>query len=83
MGNKFFQIKNKKKNQEFLKENGFKKLKSAIFNPERSEILLINVVDKEFWTTCQDGILDASKTIKEVYNESIQIINKIESCLQN
>lgn len=83
MGNKFFQIKSKKKNRKFLKENGFTQLKSAIFNPESEELLLINTSNKEFWTTCQDGILDASKTIKEVYNESIQTINKIESCLQN
>ena len=83
MENNFFQIKSKKKNRKFLKENGFTELKSAIFNPESEEILLINVKNKEFWTTCKDGISDASKTISEAYNESVQTIKNIELCLQN
>ena len=83
MANNFFQIKSKKKNRKFLKENGFTQLKSAIYNPESEELLLINTSNKEFWTTCHDGILDASKTIKAAYNQKIQTINTIESCLQN
>lgn len=83
MGNKFFQIKNKKKNRKFLKENGFTQLKSAIYNPESEELLLINTSNKEFWATCHDGIKDASKTIEEAYKQKIQTINTIESCLQN
>jgi hypothetical protein len=83
MANNFFQIKNKKKNQNFLKENGFTKLKSAIFNPESEELLLINTQNKEFWITCHDGIKDASKTINEAYNQKIQTIKTIELCLQN
>ena len=83
MANNFFQIKSKKKNRKFLKENGFTQLKSAIFNPESEELLLINTSDKEFWTTCHDGVKNASETIKEAYNQQIQTINTIESCLQN
>lgn len=83
MANNFFQIKSKKKNRKFLKENGFTQLKSAIFNPESEEILLINVKNKEFWITCKDGIIDASKTISEAYNESVQTIKNIELCQQN
>ena len=83
MANNFFQIKSKKKNRKFLKENGFTQLKSAIYNPESEELLLINTSDREFWTTCQEGIKDISKLIEEAYNQQIQTINTIESCLQN
>ena len=83
MANNFFQIKNKKKNRKFLKENGFTQLKSAIFNPASDELLLINTLNKEFWLTCHDGISDASKTINEAYNQQIQTIKNIELCLQN
>ena len=83
MANNFFQIKRKKKNRKFLKENGFTQLKSAIYNPESEELLLINTSDREFWTTCHDGIKDISKLIEEAYNQKIQTINTIESCLQN
>ena len=83
MANNFFQIKSKKKNRKFLKENGFTQLKSVIFNSESEEILLINVKNKEFWITCKDGIIDASKTISETYNESVQTIKNIELCQQN
>ena len=83
MANNFFQIKSKKKNRKFLKENGFTQLKSAIYNPESEELLLINTSDREFWTTCHYGVKNASETIKEAYNQQIQTINTIESCLQN
>lgn len=83
MENNFFQIKNKKKNRKFLKENGFTQLKSAIFNPESEELLLINTSNREFWNTCHDGVKNASETIKEAFNQQIQTINTIESCLQN
>lgn len=83
MANNFFQIKNKKKNRKFLKENGFTQLKSAIYNPESEELLLINTSNKEFWATCHDGIKDISKLIEEACNQQIQTINTIESCLQN
>lgn len=83
MVNNFFQIKSKKKNRKFLKENGFTQLKSAIYNPESEELLLINTSNREFWTTCYDGIKDISKLIEEACNQKIQIINTIESCLQN
>lgn len=83
MVNNFFQIKSKKKNRKFLKENGFTQLKSAIYNPESEELLLINTSDRELWTTCHDGIKDISKLIEEAYNQQIQTINTIESCLQN
>lgn len=83
MANNFFQIKSKKKNRKFLKENGFTQLKSAIFNPESEELLLINTSDREFWITCHDGIKDISKLIEEAFNQKIQTINTIESCLQN
>ena len=65
MANNFFQIKSKKKNRKFLKENGFTQLKSAIYNPESEELLLINTSDREFWTTCHDGIKDISKLIED------------------
>lgn len=83
MENNFFQIKNKKKNRKFLKENGFTQLKSAIYNPESEELLLINTSNMEFWATCHDGIKDISKLIEEACNQQIQTINTIESCLQN
>lgn len=83
MVNNFFQIKNKKKNRKFLKENGFTQLKSAIYNPASEELLLINTSNKEFWATCHDGIKDISKLIEEACNQQIQTINTIESCLQN
>ena len=83
MANNFFQIKSKKKNRKFLKENGFTQLKSASYNPDREELLLINTSDREFWTTCHNGVKNASETIKEAYNQQIQTINTIESCLQN
>ena len=63
--------------------NNFFQIKSAIYNPESEELLLINTSDREFWTTCHDGIKDISKLIEEAYDQQIQTINTIESCLQN
>ena len=82
MENNFIKIKNKKKNRKFLKENGFTKLKSAIFNPKSKEFLLIDTETKSFWVTCKVGFLDASKIIEQAYNQKIQTIKNIELCLQ-
>ncbi len=81
MENKYCTIKKNKHNSNFLKDNGFKKLKSAIYNSKSETVLLINREKREFWETCLDGITDASRVVLESENQEIQTLKSIESCL--
>ena len=81
MENKFCTIKKNKRNTNFLNENGYKKLKSAIYNSKSDSVLIINRQKKQYWETCEDGIMDASRMILEAENQEIQTLKSIEQCL--
>ena len=81
MENKFYQIGKSKENKEFLKANGFKELGSAIFDKDAKRFFIISTAEKNFLETCESGIEDAEENIKEMYNQEVETLNTIESCL--
>ena len=82
MGNKtdrFFFIKNSKKNRKYLKENEFTKIESSIFDITDKDILVIDSAYKSFWVTCANiGLKDAKNIIKAAHKQEVKQLNTIE-----
>lgn len=75
----FLQVKKTKDNL-ILLTNDHTQLQSAIYS-KKPRLYIVNLKEKKFWETCQEGLLDAKKIIKENLNQKIINFKNIEKCL--
>ena len=75
----FLQAEKSKDNLALL-TNDYKQLSSAIYS-EKPRLYIVDLKNKTFWETCQEGLLDAKKIILEKFNQEIINFKNIEKCL--
>ncbi len=75
----FLQAENSVDNLSLLNKN-HSQLESTIYS-DKEQVLLVNLEEKTFWITCQEGLKDAKKIIKEKLNQKIINFKNIQKCL--
>lgn len=80
--NKFLKIKKTKGVIDKLKSKNYTQLRSAIYNKESAEMIIIKTTDKTFFVCCEDGLKKSEELIEVAFEKKAININNIEELCQ-